>query len=168
MSQTNKAQADAVLAAINDALDRIAKDHELTSLYTSGASYRTDGNFTITVQGVTAGGKSKQDVKAEQEYDYIRSTQKEFPARGTRVTAPDGKEYVITGMKAPGRNGRFTLCFTDLAGKPLEWKHQLPQRKTGPNGEHVLEAGRRRPGDQNSGIFVTGKDGKVSLNRAHA
>src|SRR5262249_53189681 len=127
-----KEQATQITADLKEALAIIAKTRGLVQLRITGNTYYPeDGRVTLKVEGVINGGRDDATLareKASAEYDYTRSRQKEFPARGTHFTNPrDGKEYVIAGLKR-GRSGRFALHVTALAGKEWVLKMPPPQR----------------------------------------
>lgn len=98
---------------IDKALAEIAKKHGLKELVAGNASYTHGGSFSIKVEGIIAGGLSKE----ESFYDQI-ATDLGLPPRGTIFRYGADREYTIRGTNATGskiivertgKEGRFLL-----------------------------------------------------------
>jgi hypothetical protein len=80
-------------ADINAALATVATKYHLASLTAGNATYTKDGSFTIKVNGLAAGGLTRE----QSAYDQLRDLYG-LPERGSTFTTYKGDTFRIDGL----------------------------------------------------------------------
>lgn len=100
--ELNKDRLRVIRAAIDAALSTVAKDLKLEKLTTGSCTYDRDGSFSFRVEGVDAGGLSK-DAKRYKEFVELfdRDAQLPLPALGWEFIN-GAQRLKVAGMNSTG------------------------------------------------------------------
>lgn len=92
-----KDQLRAINADIDAALAAVANKHGLVSLRTKGTTFDPTGSFTVKVDGMLKGGKTRESSR----YEQMLKFRKDLPPLGAQVTLA-GRTVEVTGANSTG------------------------------------------------------------------
>lgn len=111
MSALSKEKLRAVRVAMDAALAIIAKEQGLTALKCGKCTYSPDGSFTMKVEGIAAGGLSKEAST----YNDLRTFTPGLPELGTEVDFITRKGTVLgsntTGSKVLVKDSKSGVTY---------------------------------------------------------